>query len=744
MTSRKPNNTKTRRASTGNLKTKSRKTSPDWIPDNDDGWLSTDDLHQPEDANDWQRNGQTEHEAAVDYYFHRYTRPAPEREPTAGTIYRAAYEALILKYGDYDSVPCEEWSKIIHTGDGSKIDPAGAVYEAAYKALIMKYGDHDSVPWEEWRKIDPTKDFNEDREERMSHNDDNVRDFEAEKAKRKASANGKTNADDDDISAIKDRIKNKTKEKKPFHLWVAEGFFIMMDRAGDDLKMVRDKNDVEQMYYYDAKKKLWSIIRDEDIFLDRKLQAAVIELENPNMSSAKLLAGARKHVRVHPRLYPANIFFDAHGLVPLKGFLIDPSTKQQTPMTREHHCTWFIDVTYDPNATCPHWHQLMNDAFADRDDVERRKTIDLLQDVTGASLISKRDKALRRTLCIYGPSNSGKSSLIEVMSGVRGTEPISTSLTELSGTFGLEEFTRSANWVLHEAFDQGTWHLSSRAKQVISGNKISINGKNRKAYTTEIDTAGFWATNHPLKFKEATRAMIERLLVVDTKQVFNPKVRVGVAVEAHKHGFKTPESFILEIERPGLLNWALDGAKRVLEPDRGYFKDTESGEAALEEIHRDSNAIKGFIEDCTEYDCNKMVSTPDLQLAYTSWYQETKGEDHKVPSPDLLGRSLRALADPRIAQDNTKFRDDKGVRFYPGIVLNDVGCAHWQAGDDAINQAGPFGKSSKSAGRISSTVVVAKGKDVPDTDTWNNHPLIKQIRAYAKKEREKTKKEPKL
>jgi hypothetical protein len=174
----------------------------------------------------------------------------------------------------------------------------------------------------------------------------------------------------------------------------------------------------------------------------------------------------------------------------------------------------------------------------------------------------------------------------------------------------------------------------------------------------------------------------------------------------------------------------------------GCFNDTEAGEAALESIHRDANAIKGFLDDCIKFDCNMMVSTPDLQLAYISWYQETKGEDHKVPSPDLLGRALSALADPRIAQDNAKFKEADGIRFYCGIVLNDVGAAHWQNGYDASSsQMGPYGKS-KPVGRISTTLAVARGREIKKA--WNDHPLIKQIRAYAKAEHEKTKRQPKF
>jgi hypothetical protein len=177
-------------------------------------------------------------------------------------------------------------------------------------------------------------DTSEEPQHMGTDDDDVVKDFATEKAKRKANGSSPGAR----AQALKD-----DKEKK-LHIIVAEVFFGKMAEVGDDLKMVKDKNNVEQMWFYDAKTSLWSLIRDEAIFLERKLQEVVIGLKSKNKSSTKLLAEARKFVMVHPQLYPANIAFDAHGLVPLKNFLIDPRTSQLTPMTREHYCTWFYQL----------------------------------------------------------------------------------------------------------------------------------------------------------------------------------------------------------------------------------------------------------------------------------------------------------------------------------------------------------------------------------------------------------------
>jgi D5 N terminal like len=77
-------------------------------------------------------------------------------------------------------------------------------------------------------------------------------------------------------------------------------------------------------------------------------------------SSIKLFAEARFAIMSEPAIIANKpVVFDDHGMVPIKGFLIDPRTGELIPMTPEHYCTWHLGDIYDKNAKCPHWLQML-------------------------------------------------------------------------------------------------------------------------------------------------------------------------------------------------------------------------------------------------------------------------------------------------------------------------------------------------------------------------------------------------
>ena len=120
--------------------------------------------------------------------------------------------------------------------------------------------------------------------------------------------------------------------------------------------------------------------------------------------------------------------------------------------------------------------------------------------------------------------------------------------------------------MLDEAFDIGVWHLSSRVKAIISREPLSINPKNLPLITMPINAPCLWGTNHPPTFKENTEAMVNRLLIVLLKRVFDKDNPVGVAAKAKAvNPAWEPSDLILDREKAGLLNWMLIGLQRVLE-----------------------------------------------------------------------------------------------------------------------------------------------------------------------------------
>ncbi len=290
---------------------------------------------------------------------------------------------------------------------------------------------------------------------------------------------------------------------------------------------------------------------------------------------------------------------------------------------------------------------MLEDCFADRSKEERAATIAVIQELLGAGLVDDKPRELSRALIFQGGSNFGKSGLLEVLSGLFGSEVNATSIEELEGAHGMMKFVKRSPWVLHEAFDQRKWHFSSSVKAIITGEPISVNIKNGPMLSIRVKAPIFWGTNHPPQFKEATKAVTNRLTVIECKREFLEDKPVGAAIEARRLGLGKPSNLVLGTEMPGLLAWAVVGLQRALK--RGRLLPTEAMSATVEEIRRDSNMVAGFLKDCCEHDPDRMISTPDFGLAFSAWWQAEKGETYSPPSNDAIGKALAAMSDPRIA-----------------------------------------------------------------------------------------------
>lgn len=462
--------------------------------------------------------------------------------------------------------------------------------------------------------------------------------------------------------------KAKPKAAGSSHLMLADAFLAVQDEAGEALMFT----DAGAFRYIDN---MWRLQSDNNMraWLDAALQTAAfaLSLEPTN----RLIGEARGVIMRRETLRRRDVRWDQHGKVPTLSGLVDPRTGELTPASPDHYCTWRIEVAYDPAATCPVWLDMVNGVFGDLSDSDRLLHVLLLQEMLGAGLIdAHKPKALSRALILFGGSNTGKSGLLEVMGGLYSDDPNSTPLDMLTGAHALMPFARRVPWVLHEAFDQSKWHMSSTAKTLISGEPVQINIKNGPQVEHQFTAPIFWGTNHPPQFKEATKAITNRIVVVRCRRVFDPDKPVGVAALARSHGFGKPSALVLATELPGVLAWAVAGLRRALE--RGTFVLPSDALDAEHAIQRDANLVLGFIEDCTTYDVDSRVSVPDFSAALSSWWLEHKGEDRRVPSSEAIGRAVAALNDPRIASDHTL--RDKHRRYYCGVRLNDEGMRHWR------------------------------------------------------------------
>jgi hypothetical protein len=233
----------------------------------------------------------------------------------------------------------------------------------------------------------------------------------------------------------------------------------------------------------------------------------------------------------------------------------------------------------------------------------------------------------------------------------------------------------------------------------------------------------FWGTNYPPQFKEATKAITNRMVVIECRREFiEDEPPVGAAKEARRLRFNGASEMILKTELPGLLNWAIAGLRRVME--RGYIETTADIRSTADTIRRDSNLAAGFIEDCVDFDPNRRVSVPDFCAALSVWWAENKGENRYPPSNDSIGRAVVALGEPRIATNPSELRDNRR-RYYAGLVLNDEGLTFWKRAVE----------SKLFEGKTASTTSPQDDPNGYVPTSWNDKPSVVAMRDTQEKRR---------
>lgn len=543
------------------------------------------------------------------------------------------------------------------------------------------------------QQLDGTQNWNWKREERKIRG--MIRSLRPKIEARKHRPNSLSAASspiDDDATATlldaSDQIGHNSKDEIPLHLRISDVYLAWIPTVDKDLKWVPGLHN--DRHFWKCENGIWSpLTTDSDVakWMENDHRNILEGIGNRKKTTSKLFSEAAKCVMRSASVQEVGrIEWNAHGMIPTRSGLIDPVTFEIEPLKPEHHATWTLDVEHDPSARCPLWDQLLEDAFTDMSADDRETSIELLQEIFGVALIDKKAKALNVALALIGDSNTGKSEIISVLSGFFTNDPITVPMADLEKTHGTQAFTRRAPWTLHEAFKETGWHESDNVKRLVSGEHIGVNPKHGAPMTIQFTGPSFWAGNSMPKFKEATKAMVNRMIVIELTKTFDPETPVGVAATALERGYAKPYDMILETEKAGLLNWGLEGVRRALA--RGYFRNTDAGRQLLDEIRGDANAVMSFVEDCFDYNASVMISTIDFYCAFKGWWAENHGSDTKAPSTTTVGIKLAAASHLPIVQDKNAFKMN-AIRYYIGLELNQAGKELWERSTDSQARGAP-------------------------------------------------------
>lgn len=307
-------------------------------------------------------------------------------------------------------------------------------------------------------------------------------------------------------------------------------------------------------------------------------------------------------------------------------------------------------LAYDHNADAEppkEWLSFLTSVWGDDAD-----SIAALQDVFGYLLGTDTDQ--QKIPLLVGPKRSGKGTIARVLTALLGQQAlVSPTLTSLESNFGMAPLIGKAVALIADA------RMSSRADQhVIAEKLLSVSGedmqtidrKNLPAWTGRLSARFFIMTNELPRITDSSGALASRFVILTMTKSF---------LGSEDHGLTNR----LLDELPGILNWAIEGWRRLR--SRGYFVQPGSSDEAMRELEDLSSPIGAFIRDRCVVQQGLAVSVDTLFTLWGDWCRE-QGRDY-TGTKQTFGRDVRSAV-PGMTITHPRTADGR-TRQYEGIGL---------------------------------------------------------------------------
>jgi len=307
-----------------------------------------------------------------------------------------------------------------------------------------------------------------------------------------------------------------------------------------------------------------------------------------------------------------NILVAANGAV-------NVVTGELSPYSPEHYATTGVPYAYDKSAACPEWLKLMSwvdlqgEAYLDRRaeelDIDIPETdapspSELLQEYVGLALTP--ETKYEKLLMLTGVRGTGKSTIIEgILETVGEGRSGGLNIEDVVGNrYG---YARIPGKTLLTGTEQPSVFIkyTNKIEALVSGEIVRVEEKYKAGYDYRPVAKIIWGSNELPKIANGGAGIFRRLLIL--------RFPIQLPSEEKDVGLKNK----IRKEAPGILNWALEGLRRLNK--RGDFDLPHSVRWAVEEFEGVADTEARFVAEVCETGSNLAVRPSDLYVAYSDW-----------------------------------------------------------------------------------------------------------------------------
>lgn len=277
----------------------------------------------------------------------------------------------------------------------------------------------------------------------------------------------------------------------------------------------------------------------------------------------------------------------------------DMSFKEHTP---SYLSTVQLNVEYNHQAHCPQFEKFLNEVLDCR-------LIPLVQEILGYLLTT--NTSAQKSFVLLGPARTGKSTLLWVVEYLLlGKKNVSNiPWQEIGDKFKTAELLGKLANVFSDLPSKSI-DDTGIFKVVTGEDYLMAEKKNKNPFKFRPFARLVFSCNElPKNYVDRTEGFYRRLIIVP----FNRQIDKNKIDKALKYKFQR--------EKEGILNWALEGLKRLYE-NNFEFSENELTDEVKKEYKRENNNVISFVEECCEIDSLFSCSRIELYESYKEFCGE--------------------------------------------------------------------------------------------------------------------------
>lgn len=296
------------------------------------------------------------------------------------------------------------------------------------------------------------------------------------------------------------------------------------------------------------------------------------------------------------------------------------------PFNKELFLTYQLPYDYNEEATCEKFYKFLNEVLPDESAQK------VLSEYLGYLFIRHGNKSIKaeKMLILYGTGANGKSVVFEIIKELFGKENSTNhSITSLTDSQGYSRAQLSGKLVNYGS-EIGGKHEGDMLKKMISGEEIEARHPYGRPFILHTYAKLLFNCNQLPKDVEQTDAYFRRFLILP----FN------VTIEEDKQD-KLLASKIIEDELPGILNWVLDGLKRLLA--QGRFTKCKASDEILTRYKVESDSVQMFMEELNIIKSSNEKEFHPLKDVYKAYREYCTENGYKPLSKINFSKRLEVL-----------------------------------------------------------------------------------------------------